>query len=275
MFIQPSYLLLTVPTSEWWARFAADVNQHSPINKFGKSHWPKLDWVVSGWWVCTSVFDWLFHDSILDVLFFQLFRAFKFFRHHWSTQWLSKVVCVPGETGSEGCEAIGLCNAGNLGDSSPWDTHFPSSKSSSLPDSKVVQILPLSAGVLHQNNVMGHNIDFQGRSSAMAKAGSTIPWNASVISPHCCLSWRSCTPSFSTCTKQTGVSLWVTREPRQELRTGTYLTKCRTICWGPLKSHQMMGIPEVCLPEVCSEVWSHSHAPDRGKMSASDLPRDV
>lgn len=69
---------------------------------------------------------------------------------------------------SERCEATGLCDAGNLGDSSPWDVHFPSPKPSSSPDSKVVQILPLSPGVLHQNNGIGQDADFQG----MAKAGS-------------------------------------------------------------------------------------------------------
>lgn len=88
-------------------------------------------------------------------------------------------VCVPGEIGSERCEASGLCDAGNLGDSSPWDMHFPSSKPSSSPDSKVVQILPLSPGVLHQNNGIGQDADFQG----IAKAGSTIPWNFSNLSP--------------------------------------------------------------------------------------------
>lgn len=106
-----------------------------------------------------------------DVL--QLFYTFKIFRHHWSTQWLSKVVCAPGQIGSERCEAIGLCNAGNLGDSSPWDMHFPSSKPSSLPDNKLPRLCP-SAQVLHQNNVMGHSADSQGRSSGMAKAGSTF-----------------------------------------------------------------------------------------------------
>lgn len=50
----------------------------------------------------------------------------------------------------------------------------------------------------------------------------------------CCLSQRSCTPSFSTWPKQRGVSSWVTHEPRQKLRTGMHLRRCRMIYWGPL-----------------------------------------
>lgn len=122
-----------------------------------------------------------------------------------------------------GCGATGLCNAGNPGESSQWDMRFPPSKLGSLPDSKAVQILPLSPGRLHQRNTMGHDALFQERFSGMAKAGPTTPWSTSATSPHCCLSQRSCTPSFSTWPKQRAVSSWVTGEPGQELRTGMHI----------------------------------------------------
>lgn len=143
--IYTAFIALTTPTSEWWARFTADVNQHTPINIFGKSHWPDLDGVVSGWWVCTSVFD-SFMTIFWMFCFFQLFYTFKFFSG------FVKLYLYWEKLGQR--EVKPLCNAGNLGDSSPRDTHFLSSKPSSSPDSKAAQIQPPRPGVLHQNSTI-------------------------------------------------------------------------------------------------------------------------
>lgn len=112
----------------------------------------------------------------------------------------------------------------NLGGSSPRDMFFPSSKPSSLPDSKVLQILPLGPAVPHQNNVMGHDAEIQGRSQVWP--GLDLPFHGTLQQSllevlHCILQHRGKTERCFLVETQAGAEDWQVSHKVQNNLLGT------------------------------------------------------
>lgn len=163
--------------------------------------------MLSGWWVCTYVFDWLFLDSILDVLVVlsPLSRTFKFFSHNWSAQRLSKVVCVPGETGSESLKPLACVMQETWERAANGTCVFHPPNPALYLTAKRSQFCPQPGYAPPEQ----HDGPWCRLPRKVLRYGQG--WTQ-----------RSSTPP-SARGQNRGVSLWVTREPGQELRIGVHL----------------------------------------------------